>query len=56
MIILKKKIRFYNYQRTRWNGIGKKLREILLNYDGKVATFCELFLYLSDRISTLRRQ
>jgi dTMP kinase len=29
--------------------LGTKLREILLNYDGKIAPFCELFLYLADR-------
>jgi len=29
--------------------LGSKLREILLNYDGKISPFCELFLYLADR-------
>ncbi|MDD3013376.1 MAG: dTMP kinase [Candidatus Gastranaerophilales bacterium] len=29
--------------------LGSKLREILLTYDGKIAPFCELFLYLADR-------
>ena len=29
--------------------LGCKIREILLNYDGKVASYCELFLYLADR-------
>ena len=29
--------------------LGSKLRDILLNYDGKIAPFCELFLYLADR-------
>lgn len=29
--------------------LGKKLREILLHYDGYVDDTCELFLYLADR-------
>ncbi len=29
--------------------IGKKLREILLHYEGYVADICESFLYLADR-------
>lgn len=30
-------------------GLGEKLREILLNYDGVVAPACESFLFLADR-------
>ena len=30
-------------------GLGEKLREILLNYDGEVAPECESFLFLADR-------
>ena len=30
-------------------GLGEKLREILLNYDGEVAPACESFLFLADR-------
>ncbi len=30
-------------------GLGEKLREILLNYDGEVSDKCEAFLYLADR-------
>lgn len=30
-------------------GLGKKLREILLNYDGDVSPNCESFLFLADR-------
>ena len=30
-------------------GLGTKLREILLNYDGEVAPQCESFLFLADR-------
>ena len=30
-------------------GLGQKLREILLNYDGKVSSTCEAFLFLADR-------
>lgn len=30
-------------------GLGEKLREILLNYDGEVSDRCEAFLYLADR-------
>ncbi len=29
--------------------LGCKIREILLNYDGDIASMCELFLYLADR-------
>lgn len=29
--------------------LGAKIREILLHHEGKVATYCELFLYLADR-------
>jgi dTMP kinase len=29
--------------------LGSKIREILLHHDGKIATYCELFLYLADR-------
>lgn len=29
--------------------LGQKLRDILLNYDGEVASTCEMFLYLADR-------
>ncbi len=31
------------------SGLGEKLREILLNYDGKVSDVCESFLFLADR-------
>ncbi len=30
-------------------GLGEKLREILLNYDGDVSSNCEAFLFLADR-------
>lgn len=30
-------------------GLGVKLREILLNYDGEVSSNCESFLFLADR-------
>ena len=30
-------------------GLGVKLREILLNYDGEVSSKCESFLFLADR-------
>ena len=30
-------------------GLGTKLREILLNYDGEVSPQCESFLFLADR-------
>lgn len=30
-------------------GLGTKLREILLNYDGEVSPVCESFLFLADR-------
>ena len=31
------------------SGLGVKLREILLNYDGEVSPNCESFLFLADR-------
>ena len=30
-------------------GLGEKIREILLNYDGEVSSKCESFLFLADR-------
>ena len=30
-------------------GLGEKVREILLNYDGDVSPVCESFLFLADR-------
>ena len=30
-------------------GLGEKIREILLNYDGEVSSVCESFLFLADR-------
>lgn len=30
-------------------GLGEKLRDILLNYDGEVSSQCEAFLFLADR-------
>lgn len=30
-------------------GLGEKLRDILLNYDGEVSSNCEAFLFLADR-------
>ena len=30
-------------------GLGEKIREILLNYDGEVSDRCESFLFLADR-------
>lgn len=30
-------------------GLGKKIRELLLHYDGEVAPMCEAFLFLADR-------
>jgi len=30
-------------------GLGEKIREILLNYDGEVSSTCESFLFLADR-------
>ncbi len=34
-------------------GLGEKIREILLNYDGKVADRCESFLFLADRAQNI---
>lgn len=34
-------------------GLGEQLREILLNYDGKVADRCESFLFLADRAQNI---
>ena len=34
-------------------GLGEKLREILLNYDGEVSSVCESFLFLADRAQNI---
>jgi len=34
-------------------GLGEKLRDILLNYDGKVSDRCESFLFLADRAQNI---
>ena len=34
-------------------GLGEKIREILLNYDGIVADRCESFLFLADRAQNI---
>jgi len=34
-------------------GLGEKLREILLNYDGEVSSNCEAFLFLADRAQNI---
>ncbi len=34
-------------------GLGEKLREILLNYDGEVSDRCEAFLYFADRAQNI---
>lgn len=34
-------------------GLGEKIREILLNYDGMVADRCESFLFLADRAQNI---
>ena len=42
----------YNFLVTREpgaKGLGEKLIEILLNYDGEVSSNCESFLFLADR-------
>ena len=34
-------------------GLGEKVREILLNYDGEVSNCCESFLFLADRAQNI---
>lgn len=34
-------------------GLGTKIREILLNYDGEVSANCEAFLFLADRAQNI---
>lgn len=34
-------------------GLGERLREILLNYDGEVSNRCESFLFLADRAQNI---
>ena len=34
-------------------GLGAKLREILLNYDGAISSVCEAFLFLADRAQNI---
>lgn len=34
-------------------GLGEKIREILLNYEGEVSSVCESFLFLADRAQNI---
>ena len=34
-------------------GLGERVREILLNYDGEVSDRCESFLFLADRAQNI---
>lgn len=34
-------------------GLGEKIREILLNYDGEISDRCESFLFLADRAQNI---
>lgn len=34
-------------------GLGEKIRELLLNYDGEVSSVCESFLFLADRAQNI---
>lgn len=46
----------YNVVLTREpgaKGLGEKVREILLNYDGEVSDRCESFLFLADRAQNI---
>lgn len=46
----------YNVVLTRepgGKGLGEKIREILLNYDGEVSNRCESFLFLADRAQNI---
>lgn len=46
----------YNVVVTRepgGKGLGEKIREILLNYDGEVSNQCESFLFLADRAQNI---
>lgn len=46
----------YNIVETRepgGKGLGEKIREILLNYDGEVSDRCESFLFLADRAQNI---
>lgn len=45
----KKNIEYIKTRDPGGTDLGCKIREILLNYDGNVASYCELFLYLADR-------
>lgn len=47
--LLKNKIDCIKTRDPGGTPLGCKIREILLNYDGEVAPYCELFLYLADR-------
>ncbi len=47
--IQEKDVEFIQTRDPGGTPLGCKIREILLNYDGEVAPYCELFLYLADR-------
>lgn len=36
-------------------GLGQKIRELLLHYDGEVAPMCEAFLFLADRAQNIEQ-
>ena len=36
-------------------GLGQKIRELLLHYDGDVAPMCEAFLFLADRAQNIEQ-
>lgn len=58
MNLLAEYLKKYNYEvvLTRepgGKGLGERVREILLNYDGEVSDRCESFLFLADRAQNI---
>lgn len=54
LMLLAKYLKQHNYEvlvtrEPGAKGLGEKLRDILLNYDGNVSSKAELFLFLADR-------
>lgn len=54
LMLLAKYLKQHNYEvivtrEPGAKGLGEKLRDILLNYDGEVSSKAELFLFLADR-------
>ncbi|MBR6301501.1 dTMP kinase [bacterium] len=51
--LLKKGYEIVETREPGGKGLGEKIRDILLNYDGEVSNRCESFLFLADRAQNI---